>query len=151
MKIKYTQTDQAGLHLVEPLWEQLRDHHASRSNYFAAQIMASTFQARSKELLVKAEQGLLHIVLADDELSGRLAGYCISSIAGGIRGELDSIFVVQDYRGLGIGRELMTLSLDWFKTNSIESIAISVIYGNEEALHFYEKYGFYPRTYVLSR
>ncbi|WP_269079193.1 hypothetical protein [Paenibacillus durus] len=35
MKITYTQTDQAGLHLVEPLWERLRDHHASISNHFS--------------------------------------------------------------------------------------------------------------------
>ncbi|WP_025692258.1 hypothetical protein [Paenibacillus zanthoxyli] len=71
MKITYTQTDQAGLHLVEPLWERLRDHHASISNHFSEQIMAKTFQERSKDLLVKAEQGLLNIMLASDELSGR--------------------------------------------------------------------------------
>ncbi|WP_367888864.1 GNAT family N-acetyltransferase [Paenibacillus sophorae] len=72
-------------------------------------------------------------------------------MTGGNRGELDSIFVLQDFRGSGIGQELMTLSLGWFKTNSIENIAISVLFGNDEALPFYEKFGFYPRTYVLSK
>ncbi|WP_408634775.1 GNAT family N-acetyltransferase [Paenibacillus zanthoxyli] len=72
-------------------------------------------------------------------------------MTGGNRGELDSIFVLQDYRGYGIGQELMTLSLDWLKTNSAKTIAISVLFGNDEALPFYEKFGFYPRTYVLTK
>ncbi len=90
-------------------------------------------------------------MLASDELSGKLAGYCISSITGGNRGELDSIFVLQDYRGSGIGQELMTLSLDWLKANSAKTITISVMFGNDEALPFYGKFGFYPRTYVLTK
>lgn len=149
MKIKYTETDHTALELVKPLWEQLRDHHASISNYFSEQILQNTFEQRSRDLLAKAEQGDLHIILANDEISEKLIGYCISSISKGSQGEIDSIFILENYRSNGVGDALMRQTLDWFKKHNVDNISISVLFGNENTLQFYNKYGFYPRYYLL--
>jgi len=43
----------------------------------------------------------------------------------------------------------MRQTLDWFKKHNVDNISISVLFGNEQALQVYKKYGFYPRTYLL--
>lgn len=45
----------------------------------------------------------------------------------------------------------MSRSLEWFNENGLKDIIISVALGNEEALPFYEKFGFAPRTYILKQ
>lgn len=37
----------------------------------------------------------------------------------------------------------------WLRDKGITDIVISVVVGNEEALKFYEKFGFKPRKYIL--
>ncbi|BCG60768.1 GNAT family N-acetyltransferase [Paenibacillus sp. URB8-2] len=149
MKIEYLETDQTSLELVKPLWERLRDHHASLSKYFSEHISRNTFEERSRDLFNKSKQGSLKIILAREAVTTELIGYCISSISEMKQGEIDSIFILDDFRGMGIGNALMKRTLDWFETNGIHNICLSVLFGNEPALKFYEKYGFYPRTYLL--
>jgi ribosomal protein S18 acetylase RimI-like enzyme len=55
------------------------------------------------------------------------------------------------YRGRGIGEELVRRSLAWMDEQGARKITIGVVLGNEEALPLYEKFGFYPRAYSLSR
>ncbi|AHV98790.1 GNAT family N-acetyltransferase [Paenibacillus sabinae] len=149
MKIEYLETDQTAFELVQPLWERLRDRHASLPTHFSEQISKNTFEERSRDLLNKSKQGKLKIILARDAVEKRLLGYCISSINEMKQGEIDSIFIIDDFRGMGIGNALMKRTLDWFEINGIHNICLSVLFGNEQALKFYEKYGFYPRTYLL--
>jgi ribosomal protein S18 acetylase RimI-like enzyme len=149
MRIHYIKTDQQGLEIVKPLWERLRNHHASVSRYFSEQIMKNTFEERSSNILKKAEQGIINIIVAKDEETDEFIGYCIGTISKANQGEVDSIYLLDQYRGNGIGDVLMTRTLEWFREQGVEDIGISVLYGNESVLQFYEKYGFYPRLYVL--
>lgn len=151
LKIEYVETDLSSLALIQPLWEGLRDHHASLSRHFSEQLSSNTFDRRSRDLLDKSRQGQIKIILAHDAAAAAkmLIGYCISSINEAKQGEIDSIFILDRYRGTGIGDTLMRRTLDWFQENEILDIGISVLFGNEQALKFYEKYGFYPRSYTL--
>jgi ribosomal protein S18 acetylase RimI-like enzyme len=149
MKIQYIHTDQAAIELVEPLWTKLRDLHASKSIHFSKQIKNSTFHERSSNLIKKAEHGKLKIILAATESTNEYIGYCISTITKDNQGEMDSIYILENFRNSGIGDSLMSQSLEWFKEHHIENITIAVLFENEMVLPFYEKYGFFPRTYVL--
>lgn len=151
MSIELWVTDHSNLSLIQPLWERLRDHHAAVSGHFAEQIRKNTFESRSEELLSKAAQGRLHLVLARDALSGELAGYCVSTVTAtaGYVGEIDSIYIRDEYRGQGAGDALMRQTLGWLRELRADPIRISVLFGNEGAIRFYERYGFYPRAYVL--
>ncbi|MBY9078056.1 GNAT family N-acetyltransferase [Paenibacillus sp. HN-1] len=149
MKIEYVVTDLTSLALIQPLWERLRDHHASLSDHFSEQLSRNTFEARSRDLLDKSKQGQLKIIIAHDTDTKMAVGYCISSINEARQGEIDSIYLLDAYRGEGIGDTLMRETLDWFQDNGIRDIGISVLYGNEQVLRFYAKYGFYPRAYLL--
>lgn len=43
----------------------------------------------------------------------------------------------------------MERAVSWLEANGAQKIKLGVVYGNDEVLNFYERHGFYPRTYVL--
>ena len=88
--------------------------------------------------------------MISDGDTGNYVGYCLSSIENNL-GEVESIYIENQYRKFGLGGKLIEKSLDWFKFNGITNIGINVVYGNDEALLFYERYGFHVGTYILKR
>ncbi len=149
MKIKYHQTDASGLDIIKPLWEKQRDHHQSVSTYFSHSFENITFQHRSEELRKKSEDGKLDIYVAHDCDLDRDIGYIVSSIETDNTGEIDSIYIEDEYRGSGIGRVLMGHGLQWLRENNAMDIRIVVAHGNDSVLKFYQQFGFYPKSYVL--
>lgn len=141
--------DRESLELIQPLWEQLRDHHASLSTYFSEQIAKDIFENRIKNILEKNSEGKVKIILAQNTETNKIIGYCISSIDKHRQGEIDSIYIVDGFRRKGVGDVLLGRTLKWLKNEGIKNISLSVMFGNEEVFKFYERHGFYPRTYVL--
>ena len=134
---------------LRPLWESLKEHHLARFRQpsFRADMAGKSWDERKRELI--RPDKALKIVAAQTD--GRLIGYCIATIGDDCRGEIDSLYVAADFRGLAVGTRLVETVLGWFEAAGIRAIAISVAYGNEEALRFYEKFGFQPRSYCLQR
>jgi ribosomal protein S18 acetylase RimI-like enzyme len=64
-------------------------------------------------------------------------------------GEIDSIFIETDFRGMGIGDAFMRRALEWMETQAVKSKMLTVAEGNEKVFAFYKRYSFYPRTTVL--
>lgn len=133
---------------VEPLWLELRAHHSAASFRFGEQLRSTSFADRRVGLIAKAPLGLLTILAIVD---GKDVGYVVSSISADRQGDINSLFVQSDHRRSGIGQSLVRQSLDWFQSHSISSISVEVLVGNEAALPFYERFGFYPRTHRLRR
>jgi ribosomal protein S18 acetylase RimI-like enzyme len=135
--------------LIEPLWKKLKNHHCERASVFKTNFESMTFAERKRRLLMRKKE--LKIFVVQKRSTSEIVGYCISSISEEGKGEIESIYIDEEYRRSGIGNEFMTRSLEWFDENKIIEIAIAVVLGNEEALPFYEKYGFAPRTYILKK
>ncbi len=150
-KIEYTETDERGLELTDELWRKLIEHHAALSPYFSAQIAARTSEQRNRELLAKFNKGKIRIDLAHDTKTEELVGYCISTISADSEGEVQSIYVEENYRDCGIGDALMKKALNWMHECSVNRKVIAVAYGNEEVFHFYGKYDFLPRATILEQ
>ena len=55
----------------------------------------------------------MRVDVAMDIVTGQNVGYCVSSVDEERTGEIESIFVASDYRGLGIGDSLMKKALTW--------------------------------------
>ncbi|NLG84512.1 MAG: GNAT family N-acetyltransferase [Firmicutes bacterium] len=134
---------------IEPLWERLRDHHRARAGRFAAWFARHTFARRRDELRRKSLGGALLVEIARDPATGRDVGYCVSSLDAEGQGEIESIFVEEAYRRRGLGDGFLHRALTWLAEKGARDVKIVVACGNEEALGFYARYGFYPRTYVL--
>ena len=149
--IEYTVTDGGGLDLTNELWRKLIEHHAEKSRYFSEIISQRTVEQRNRELLEKYKKGDIRIDLAWEKKTGKLAGYCISTISDTKEGEVQSIFVEEEHRGSGIGDAMLEKALEWMAERETAWQVIAVAVGNEEVFPFYRRHGYYPRVTVLTR
>lgn len=150
MNIGIVEKDITEIHLIKPLWEQLNSIHFEKSVYFKSKYESFTFEKRLESIYRKAQDGIIKVDLLLDHNTGNYIGYCVSSIEDEV-GEIESIFIEKDYRKYKLGDKLMTNALNWFEAHSIKNIEINVVYANDEALPFYERYGFQVGSYILKR
>ena len=135
---------------IKPLWEELNQQHLSLSPYFKDYYLTLTFQDRKKAILQRSLGGDVRVDLALDS-SGKLIGYCVTSIDNLATGEIDSIFVNPQYRKQGIGRALMEKALEWLNSKGVKKKIVSVAVGHEQVYRFYSRFGFLPRRTLLEQ
>lgn len=139
------------LDMIEPLWKELNEHHKLRSPYFKEEYEIFTFEQRKSLFQEKAAEGMLRVELAEDLTNNKRVAYCISSVNKHRQGEIDSIIVMADYRGLGIGDYLTQKALVWMDEQKVRVKTVHVAAGNEAAFSFYARYGFLPRQTILKQ
>ena len=151
MNISYIELNKDQIDIIEPLWKKLRAHHRELSPYFPKKYIEFTFQERKEELLKKSENGTLRVDMVKDEETGKFIGYCISSISDEFVGEIDSIYLDDEYRSSGIGNKLMERALKWMDEKGVKTKIIMVAAGNEDTLAFYSRYNFLPKHIILEQ
>ncbi|MFO7594854.1 MAG: GNAT family N-acetyltransferase [Desulfocurvibacter africanus] len=136
------------LDTIEPLWRGLCEHHARVSPDFAVWFRNRDFADRKAEIFAQASSGMqVRLALAGSET----VGYCVSTLSTDGTGEVDSIFVREDYRGMEIGERLMRDALDWLEAQGATSLLVAVVHGNDRALQWYRRLGFAPRIVKMVR
>lgn len=143
------ETNSRDFKLIQPLWEKLNQHHLDQKSDFREHYENFTFSERAEVLLKKSSAGNMHIGLIKNKYSGNLVAYCITTISGEGKGEIDSIYVEKQFRGQGLGDELMKCALGWLDENGVKKKTVRVSVGNQKAVSFYERYGFHPRSITL--
>lgn len=149
--IRYTYGNEKLLDNIKEMWECLNEHHHAMSSHFKEFYENFKFDARKKSLVEKAKHSKIRLDFAVDEADERYVGYCVSSVDEQRNGEVESIYVHPNYRGMGIADKLMKSALEWMEEMAAEKIVVTVAAGNEQAFGFYEKFGFYPRRTVLEQ
>lgn len=147
MNISIVEKDITEIDTIRTLWEKLNLMHKDKTPNFKKRFENFTFDQRFASINVQGNYKL-NVILDND--NSEYVGYCLSSIDGA-SGEVQSIYIEKEYRKYGLGGKLMERALNWFEENEIANITIGVIYGNEEALPFYARYGFIPLSYNLKR
>jgi GNAT superfamily N-acetyltransferase len=132
---------------IEPLWWQLRQHHADLPTIWRATILDSSFDSRRSGLLAKAPQSMLVVIASSGDTD---VGYCLSTINNDV-GEVESIFVADAYRRHGVGHSMMLRTMDWFNEQSVKTIVVDILDGNDAVQAFYAPYGFRPRAVRLQK
>lgn len=138
------------LDLLQPLWERLNKHHESNSNYFPDKFRNLTFEVRRNKF-INDKNLEVNIDLIKDKEKNLYIGYCISTVNKDLVGEIDSLFVEEEYRKFGLGDKLMYRALEWLNNNRVKTKIIAVAEGNESVLDFYKRYGFYKRRIILEQ
>jgi ribosomal protein S18 acetylase RimI-like enzyme len=110
----------------------LNQHHLYLSKDFKQYYLQLTFEKRKTDLLEKMKGGKLRVEIAVDVRTGQNVRYCISSVSPYKVGEIESIFVAVNYRGLGVGGTLLRKALDWLDQEDAELKVVEVAAGNEE-------------------
>jgi ribosomal protein S18 acetylase RimI-like enzyme len=139
---------------LEPLWHAMHRHHSSVAGHLAevapfrsddeSWVRRRAFYER---LLARPDAFLL---LA--ERDGRLVGYAAVGVGGseatlevGERvGSLESLSVLPEERGRGLGGTLMDAVFDELRRLGVEEISLAVMEGNDDAWRFYERRGLVP-------
>ena len=63
--------------------------------------------------------------------------------------EVGSLFVLDEYRSKGVGKELYDEFVKWAKGNDVKRVKVEASPGNEKGINYYEKMGFEGITLVL--
>ena len=148
--IEYIQGEKELLDLVQPLWEKLNKYHETNSTFFLNKYESFTFEVRKNKFL-KEEISSINIDLVKDQEKDLYVGYCISTVNKDSVGEIDSLYLDEEYRKFGIGEELMNRAIVWLKSSQVKIKIISVAAGNESIIGFYEKFGFHERRIILEQ
>jgi diamine N-acetyltransferase len=149
--IEYRSGNGAMLDEIEHLWEKLRALHVEQSTHFIEDMAAATFGERKKFLLSRSGTPGVRVDMAIDPGTDTRVGYCISSVDAHKKGEVDSLYVEELYRGQGIGEALMHRAIAWLHEQNVQSTIIGVAAGNEDVFGFYARFGFYPRATLLAQ
>jgi len=104
------------------------------------------FMRRKLEASIRAKNKA--IIVAEDD--SKILGYCMLEIkrnSPGFKlervGHINQIFVRKEFRGKGIGSELMKAAVKWFKERKIKHLSLKVYAGNEKAYDIYKRWGFF--------
>ncbi|NRD77047.1 GNAT family N-acetyltransferase [Bacillus sp. BRMEA1] len=133
--------------LRKPL-DQLHEYHNHKSKYFSGSYPRITFEERIEEYKNNSKDGEYRIELLMEAQTNNIIAFCITHCKKLI-GKVDVLFVDETYRGNGLGKELMHHAMKWFKEKDINEIELTVVYGNE-AVAFYQKFGFFPRSIIMT-
>jgi ribosomal protein S18 acetylase RimI-like enzyme len=139
---------------VEPLWHAMHRHHRSVAGHLEA---VAPF--RSDEESWVRRRAFYERLLAQPESffllaerDGRLVGYAAVAVGGteaslvvGRRvGSLESLSVLPEERGQGLGGRLMEAVFEELRRLGVEEISLAVMEGNDDAWRFYERLGLVP-------
>jgi len=147
MNCIFIQIDKSQISIIKPLWEKLNILHLNNSHYFKEYYSNLTFEKRC-EKFNKLDNCNVFIEIIKNEINSIPIGYCVSTKGKSV-GEIDSLFIEEEYRKYGYGQKLVENSLKWFKENNCNKIMVAVAEGHESVFRFYEKFGFYPKMTYL--
>ena len=139
---------------VEPLWHAMHRHHRSVAGHLTA---VAPFRS-DDESWVRRRAFYERLLARPDsffllaERDGSLVGYAAVSVSGtestlevGERvGELESLSVLPEERGNGLGGRLMDAVFEELRRLGVEEISLAVMEGNDDAARFYERRGLVP-------
>jgi len=145
----YRDVGPEGIDQIRPLWEKLNAQHVDFSQRFADSLRRRTFETRKQQIIAKAAIGRLHVDLVFEAPGSPPVAYCISTVSTEGVGEMDAIYVQTHLRRQGVGAELTRRALAWLDKMNAASKIVSVMSGNDEALAFYRRFGFHPRSVLL--
>lgn len=89
-------------------------------------------------------------IIARDKITKRIKGYVVGLIEGGGEGHIISICVARDYRKRGLGRKLMELIEEYFRSRNVCMSRLEVKTTNTEALRLYSSLGYEKREILKS-
>lgn len=104
--------------------------------------------------MISGETGVCFVAESDKKLVGYVAGCVRSQIYTYdtvLRCELENIYVNEDTRGSGVGKELVGAFSEWCKEQGAQGMILDAYYQNKDAIKFYEACNFRPYTLRLEK
>lgn len=123
----------------------LTEHHNRVSLHFSGAYPSRPYEQTLELFSAALQEGRSQIAILEEQ--NRVVGFCKLDVTG-TAGKIDYLVVMPEYRGKGCGTELVNWAMQIFRQKGVKSIEVKVVAGND-AIHFYEKYGFQINAYIL--
>ena len=151
------------LDLVEPLWVAVHHRHIESMPQLAPYVTdAETWVARRKlyeDLLAKPDTLLLLAIVGDETV-----GYGLTHVmpvadswiedtwrTGDRIGEIESLSVLPEYRGGGLGSELLERLETHLHERGVDDLILGALAGNADAIRLYARRGYRPTSLYLAK
>jgi ribosomal protein S18 acetylase RimI-like enzyme len=140
------------LNSLEPLWDALQEHHAKISPELDARTpkreAADAWRIRRAKYERWLKDPATFVVIAEG--GGRPIGYAFVTVGapfaswdtGERLAQLETLSVLPDQRGKGIGLALLRSVREQLAEEGVESMSITTTTTNVDAQRFYERHGF---------
>jgi ribosomal protein S18 acetylase RimI-like enzyme len=136
---------------LRPLWQALQTHHATVAPQFGPIRSPEESWARGRrryEAWLRAGEAFM--LIAEDD--GEAIGYAFVRLGPGSDtwataervAELESLAVLPNARGRGVGGALMTVMLSELRQRKVQQWRVGVVATNNRAVRFYERYSVVP-------
>ena len=140
---------------LEPLWKSLYEHHRSvdpKIPGVALREADESWSVRRAEYAQWLAEPDAFVLIAEAEEESRAIGYALvhyrepddSRMTAGRFAELESLAVLSEVRGRGIGTALMAAVYRELRELGVGELEIGVLVTNDGARRFYEREGFRP-------
>ncbi|HSS04416.1 MAG TPA: GNAT family N-acetyltransferase [Solirubrobacterales bacterium] len=151
MRLRYADT-LAELDAVEPMWNALQEHHVRITPDLGPQTPERTLDEAWRMRRSKYERWLedpeTFFVIAEDV--GGPIGYAFVTVGPGYAswatgeraGVLETLSVLPDHRGGGVGAALIEAVWSRLEEKGVDDLAITTTKTNVDAHRFYERQGF---------
>lgn len=144
--------EEKDINAVAELFYELHEHHAELFGEFFRSADISFFQSAVKKMLEKDGKNVIV-----SEHNGAINGYAVFDISE--NGDelhfhrkvcfIDCIAVKSEFRRMGFGREMLTFIRELAAEKKCDTAELGVWYENYDAVDFFVKCGFMPRTIKL--
>ncbi len=134
-----------------PCWDQIESLFLQLYKYMSSNGLRQPLAKDGEKLWLSTVQktsGRLNLIMAAI-INSRVIGFAQGTIRltpnylGSRKvGFIPHVYVLSEYRKLGIGKKLVTELNTWFKHNKTHSLELQVLYENHAATTFWEKIGF---------
>ena len=161
--VELVRGSEADIPSLEPLWVAVHHIHSASIPDLAPYVSDEETWRERRELyreLFRKPKTFLFLARARDELVGYALGHIVGSAeswwsdtwhTGDRVGELESISVLPEHRGAGIGSALLgAVDAEFARLGVIDQV-LGVLPGNVDAIRLYERRGFRPTWLYLSR
>ncbi|HET7667373.1 MAG TPA: GNAT family N-acetyltransferase [Mycobacterium sp.] len=153
----------ADLDYVGPLWVAVHHQHTTAMPELAPYVSDDeTWRVRRElyeELLAKPDTLMLLALVGETAVGYGLAhvmpvdGSWIADtwVTGSRIGEIESLSVLPQYRGRGLGSELLDRLEQHLHAIGVKDLILGALPGNTDAIRLYERLGYQPTWLYLSR
>jgi ribosomal protein S18 acetylase RimI-like enzyme len=126
---------------------ELVDHHNRVSKYFQGKFPSKPLNEKMAEIKDKVNNGTTLVDVI--RLNKTIIAFAIYFVDNNT-GILEYLVTSVKYRNKGYGKVLMDNIMAYFEKNEVKRIEIRVVYGNDNAKKFYERYGFQIQSEILA-
>ena len=133
------------VYMLEECLRELAGHHNKVSVLFKGCYPKRPCSETLKAFENDVRSGRSRIAVVEGE--GKTLGFCKTDVCGE-EGKIDYLVVLREARGRGYGNTLMEWAMDVLGKNGVSRIEVRVVDGND-AVGFYEKYGFRISSHIL--